>query len=183
MYADLKPIADKAEVLLLELSEMIQNGPRFRIIHRFRKAGTECHAGEEVAAVHLLHRGRAIPLPLPLALRLVFDYLARHHHMPQSASQITAGMRVSPFYVRHGLNAGVLSRRKISRSSVKEYVKRIRKAMLVAFRESQTTMNPPRVLVSMNTVGNEAQYRMRAVFEWLHIDELPYPNGNAGSRQ
>ena len=69
-------------------------------------------------------------------------------------------MRLSPFYVRHGLNSGVLSRRKISRSAVKEYVKRIRQALSRPLHEMSLALKPTEVLVSASTVGNETQYRL-----------------------
>src|SRR3989442_16297 len=84
-------------------AELDNNGPRFQIIHRLHKAGTDCQPGEEVAAVFLLNRGHEILVPLPLSLRLVFNYLAEWYRIPQSATQIAAGIHASAFYSKHGL--------------------------------------------------------------------------------
>jgi len=179
MPTDLQPIIRKAEVLLLELAQLSQVGPSLEIIHNYQVQGVsgQCHPGEEVSRVLLACRGRHTIVPLPLALRLVVDYLARYRHIPQSATQIAAGMRISEFYLRHGMNSGELSRRKISRSAIKEYVKRIRKALAIAFRDAQLGLDPTQVLVSEDTVSNETTYRLRAAVTWHHCIEIParYP--------
>jgi hypothetical protein len=54
MSIDLRPVIYKAEALLLERSLLATSGPRFRVIHRFRIAGTSCQAGEEVFAIFLM---------------------------------------------------------------------------------------------------------------------------------
>jgi hypothetical protein len=169
MSADLLSIAERAEVLLAELVGLSQRGPLLRIAHRFQRLGTECQAGEEIWAISVVNRGREALLPLGLALRLVVNYLAETRHIPQSATQIAAGMRRSAFYVKHGMNSGILSKRKISRSAVKEYVKRIRKAFGISFREVALALDPKRVLVSKTTVGNEIHYQLRARIEWVHL--------------
>jgi hypothetical protein len=76
MYADLRRVAEQAEVLLTELTQLAQNGPRLRITHRFHVAGTLCLPGEEIWAISLICRERETPLPLSLALRQVVNYLA-----------------------------------------------------------------------------------------------------------
>jgi hypothetical protein len=169
MCDNFRSIAERAEVLLAELAWLSQTGPELRIVHRFRVPGTNCQAGEEIWAISTVHRGREIILPLSLALRQVVDYLAETRHVPQSASQIAAGMRRSAFYVKHGMNSGIPSKRKISRSAVKEYIKRIRKAFDLSFREIGLNLDPKRVLVSKTTVGNEIHYQLRARIEWVHL--------------
>lgn len=169
MSDELRIIAYKAEVALLELRELLQTGPDLRIVHRFWQPGTECLPGEEVWAVFLVLRGREVRLPLSLAVRLLLNYLAETKHIPQSATQIVAGMRRSDFYARHGSYSGVPSRRKISRSAVKEYIKRLRMALNVAFREAALGLDPKHVLVSRKTTGNEIQYQLRAAIQWVHV--------------
>jgi hypothetical protein len=164
-------IAERAEVLLTELAELVQAGPTLRFVHRFQLPWTTCAAGEEIWAVFIIHRGREIPLPLSLALRLVLNYLAETRHIPQSATQIAAGMHRSAFYVKHGMNSGVPSRRRISRSAVKEYVKRLRSAIRIACRYAALDFDPGEVLVSRRTVGNEIRYQLRAAVQWVHINE------------
>lgn len=169
MSADLLPIAERAEVLLAELAGLSQRGPLLRIAHRFQRLGADCQAGEEIWAISIVNRGREALLPLGLALRLVVNYLAETRHIPQSATHIAAGMRRSAFYVRHGMNSGIPSKRKISRSAVKEYVKRIRKAFDLGLREIGLDLDPKRVLVSKITMGNEIHYQLRARIEWIHF--------------
>jgi hypothetical protein len=67
------------------------------------------------------------------------------------------------------MNSGIPSKRKISRSALKEYVKRIRKAFGQSFREIGLDLDPKRVLVSKTTVGNEIHYQLRARIEWVHL--------------
>jgi len=183
MYADLRCVAEQADVLLAELTQLAQNGPRLRITHRFQLAGTLCRPGEEIWAISLICRERETPLPLSLALRQVLNYLAETRHVPQNASQIAAGMRRSAFYIKHGMNSGVPSRRKISRSAVKEYVKRIRRALALAFGEAGLRLDPNRILVSKTTMGNEVHYQLRAAIEWMHLGESsPHDNSRWNER-
>jgi hypothetical protein len=171
--------------MLLELDRLDHRGPEFTIIHSYRIAcdGAECQAGEEVSRVLLGSRGKQTIVPLALATRLVFDYLARTKHLPQTATQIAAGMRLKDFYRDHGLNSGEPSMRKICRTAVKEYVKRIREALAVAFRKVVFPLDPMRVLVSEATDGNKVQYHLQASIEWLHVDDLAerYPRIRRGN--
>lgn len=174
MSPDFQHVLRTAELLLLELDRLDHRGPEFTIVHSFRVAfdGAECQAGEEVSRVLLESRGKQAIVPLALATRLVFDYLARTRHLPQTATQISAGMRRKDFYRNHGLNSGELSVRRICRTAVKEYVKRIREALAVAFQIVALPLDPKRVLVSKATDGNEVQYHLQASIEWLHVDDL-----------
>jgi len=160
----------QAELALLEIRELANNGPRFRIVHRFHRVGADCLPGEEVLAIFLLDKAQEIPLLLSLSSRLVFNYLAEWRWVPQGATQIVTGIHVSPFYVRHGLNGGKLRRRKISRYCVKEYIKRIRRALGIALASANLLIDPTRVLTSESTTGNEVLYRLRAKVEWVHLD-------------
>jgi hypothetical protein len=170
MSNELWPIIKRANVMLLELAQLLTKGPRLTIVHRFGQIGLGCHSGEEVAAVYL--ETEKIPLPLQLVLRLLFQYLATHRHMPQSAAQIAAGMNADRFYNEHGMNSGVCSRRHISRSAVREYVKRARAALQIGFDQSSLGLDPYQVLASVSTMGNETRYQLRASVEWVHIDDL-----------
>jgi len=172
MNDDSIEVIEQVDLLLLELRTLRSEGPHLRVIHRFRHPGSECGPGEEIVAIHLVHRAREFLVPLSCSLLLVFDYLAHHSHFPQSAAQITAGMKADPFYYKHGANAATHVRltRKISRSSVKVYIERLRTALLQAFRNAQIQIDPFSVLVSEETSSNETGYRLRARFEWIHID-------------
>ena len=176
MCGDLGPVLEKADVALLELHDLVATGPRFEIIHRFRRAGTDCMAGEEVAEIALVGRTSRMILDLSLALRLLFDYLARNRHRPQSAAQIVAGMRTAPFYRQHAANAGSRHRqtRKISHSAIKVYVMPIRLALSKALLAGAIFCDGSAVLRSRPTVGNEVKYCLCGVVEWLHADDLSH---------
>jgi hypothetical protein len=142
-----------------------------RILHRFSEEGTLfCSPGEEIWAVVLVTQDKEIPLKLGLALRLVADYLARTRHIPQSATQIAAGLRYSAFHLKHGHRGGISQRRKISRSFVREYVKRLRQALEIAFLEAGVAIDARRILLSHATTGTEILYQLKAVIEWVHIE-------------
>jgi len=93
MVDEFAPIIEEIDFALEELAALRASGPNFTIVHRFRAAGTNCAPGEEVALVSLGYGSRTIPLRLALALRIFFEYLARHRHISQSAAQIEAGPR------------------------------------------------------------------------------------------
>jgi len=102
----------------------------------------------------------------------MFDYLARNRWLPQTAWQIVAGMRADPFYTRHGASVRIDGKqtRKFSYSAVKGYVKRIRRALHKAFEEAALSLDPSSVLRSESTDSNGIRYRIKATFEWAHID-------------
>jgi hypothetical protein len=153
------------------MAELRSSGPHFRIYHRFRKPGTDCSPGEEILAVCLVDHGREYHLKLSLALRILFDYLARHSRFPQSASQIEAGVRADRFSAQHAaaVMSASASTRSISRSCVKVYIERLRKALEMVFRETSLQIAARAVLLSQQTVMNEVVYRLKASFEWTHI--------------
>jgi len=167
---ELMTIVEEIDVLVAEIRELNSAGPHFRIIHRFHLPGTDCAAGEEVAGIYLVHRGREYFLRLSLALRLLFDYLARHSQLPQSAAQIEAGIRAERFYVEHA-TAVMGSRnftRGIPRSYVKVYIERLRLALKRQFRKANLQIDTGDVLISQETVMNEVGYRLKGTFEWVH---------------
>jgi hypothetical protein len=117
MRDNLEPVVDGVDLLLAELRVLKSQGPHLRIVHRFREPGMLCAPGEEIVVAYFVHRGQLYPIPLSLTMRMLIDYLARHSYLPQSASQIEAGMRADPFYMKHGVNAFPQNglRRRISR--------------------------------------------------------------------
>jgi hypothetical protein len=159
-------------LLVTELRELNDEGPHFRIVHRFHVPGTDCAPGEEVAGVYLIYRGREFHLRLSLALRLLFDYLARHSHLSQSATQIEAGIRADRFYAEHAANVHGSAKqiRSIPRSYVRVYMDRLRSALQRALQEASLELCVDRVLISQATVMNEATYRIKACIEWVHLD-------------
>jgi len=169
---ELERIIEEVDVLVAELRELNENGPHFRILHRFHALGTDCAPGEEVAGVYLIHRGREYFLKLPLALRLLFDYLARHTHLPQSATQIEAGIRAERFYAEHAtvVMGAEKFTRSIPRSYVRVYIERLRLALKRVFQEANLELTADAALISQQTVMDEVGYQLRASFEWLHDD-------------
>ncbi len=168
----LLPIIEEVDVLLAELRELSANGPHFRIVHRFHQLGSDCAPGEEVFAVCLVHRGREYCLRLSLALRILFDYLARHSRQPQSAAQIEAGIRADRFYTQHTetVMGNEKFTRRIPRSYVRVYIDRLRLSLQTAFCEAGFLINARVVLLSQETFMNEVGYRLKASIEWTHID-------------
>jgi hypothetical protein len=163
---------EKVDLMLLEFKQLKSSRLHFTILHRFRAPGTECAPGEEVAAVYLMYHGREYRIPLSMSLRLVFDFLAKHARLSQSASQIAACFQADEFYRQHGSNIaghGKL-RRRVVRSAVRVYVIRIRKALALAFREAGLRVDPRNILASEETAMNDVGYRLRGTFDWLHSD-------------
>jgi hypothetical protein len=170
---ELTAILRVVDLLLFELSLLDQQGPAITIVHQYRLRvhGAECQAGEEMARAVVTHRGRQAIIPLGLAPRLLLDYFGRSRYVPQSATQIVSQMRRIDFYQLHGLNLGAPRTRKISRSSIKEYVRRIRVALAKAFEQVSLPLDSRDVLISKD-VGKEVLYQLRASVRWLHVSEL-----------
>jgi hypothetical protein len=172
MFANdkLMTIVEEVDLLVAEIRELNSEGPNFKILHRFHKPCTDCAPGEEVAGIFLVHHGREYFVRLPLALRLLFDYLARHSHLPQSATQIEAGFRADRFYSHH--RGGAVGRdkfnRSIPRSYVRVYIERLRLALNNAFCESGLLIHARTVILSQKTVMNESGYQLKANCEWIH---------------
>lgn len=144
----------------------------FRIVHRFRMPGSICLPGEEVFAIFLVDRQREYQLRLNLALRILFDFLARHSRIAQSARQIELGIRADDFYMEHAKNGkcrhGLV--RRVPRSTVREYIKRLHLALSVLFHEANLSIDPGTVLIVWETVGNEVLYQLKMPCRWTHID-------------
>ncbi len=168
MSSNLRPIKYGVEVALAELHDCMQGKVHIKIFHRFQRVSSACGPGEEIWGIKLSFSQREAAVPLGLSLKLLFDYLARTQ-MPMSASQIAAGIRHSEFHRKHGLNGSTLQRRKIARSAIREYMKRIRIALNLALNEVGLPLDASRVLVSEPTIGNEILYRLKAKIEWIHL--------------
>jgi hypothetical protein len=170
---NMSSVLNKVDLLVAEIVHLRAAGPHFRIVHRFRMPGIKgCLAAEEIFAVFLIHRGREYQLRLSLAQRLLFDYLAKHSRLAQSARQIELGIRADDFYKFHAKNANgrtVLTRR-IPRSSIKEHIRRLHQALGMVFQEAGLGIDPWSVLIVQDTVGNEVGYKLKATCSWTHID-------------
>jgi hypothetical protein len=170
MRDELEPVLHKVDLMVEEMTQLAAIGPQFLILHRLWQLETLCKAGEEVATVCLIHRGRLISLRFSLALRMLFDYLARHRHLAQSASQIAVGMTADPFCQLHGANSGAKAdlTKRVSRAAVKQQIMRLRVGLSGAFREGGLMLDPTRVIVSETTLTNEVRYRLRVAVSWQH---------------
>src|SRR5579862_1471015 len=155
-------LIQEVDLLIAEAAQLKEVGPCFTIIHRHWVPGTACCAGEEIAIVALAHRAHEIFLPLSLAERLLFDYLA-HHWLPKTATQIETDMRRIDFYVHHGSNASRSNQmtRRFARSGVKASVHKIRQALARTFKEAGLNLDPAEVLISERMTGNEVMYRLK----------------------
>lgn len=165
------PFFRTIDLVLAEQRELAVGGPHLTIWHRFQVPGMACAPGEEIWMISLDGPRRHVPLKLSLAVRILTDYLARHRHIPQSASQIEAGIRSDPFYTKHGstVRASTRQTRMICRSLLKVYVPRFRNALENASIDAGLVLDPDLVLISEPTDGNEVLYRLKARVDWHHI--------------
>jgi hypothetical protein len=167
------PVLNIVDLLVAEITHLRSAGPHFRIVHRFRMPGSiGCLAGEEVAAVFFVYRGHEYQLRLSLAQRLIFEYLAKHSRLAQSARQIELGIRADDFFRDHAKNANGRTTlvRRIPRSSIKEHIRRLHYAIELVFQEAGLRVDPRKVLIVQETVGNEVGYKLKATCSWTHID-------------
>jgi len=168
MYAsdEVDKIVEELEFIETERRQLHANGPHFRILHRSARQFTPCGSYEPVAA-YLVHAGRTYQVRLGTLLGL-FDYMARHNKLAQTARQIERGTRTGSSMV--GRLAAVPARR-IPRRYIRVYTGRIRMALGKALHEAGIEVSPDAVLVSEECAMNETGYRFHATFEWLHIVE------------
>lgn len=171
MDNELMPVLDEVDLLVAELRELRESGPYFRIYHRFHKPGTICAPGEEIVAVCLVHRGQEYPLRLSLSLRILFDYMARHSHLSQNASQIAAGIRADPFYTRHASNSGMREAmtRRICRSYIRVYMPRLHKQLTKIFQKAGLLIEGRSVVRGQKEVVGSTAYALDANVVVMHI--------------
>jgi hypothetical protein len=169
---EFRAIVRAIELVKAERAELSRRGPRFLVVHRFWQPETICTPGEAIAEVQMMHRRKAFSVPLSTRLLLLFDYLARHKGMPQSASLIAAGLSVDPFSQEHGFyaNAEETLSKDLSRTAVKQQIVRLRAALRSAFRKAGLNIDPSRVVISTETEMNEVRYRLKAAVEWRHLE-------------
>jgi hypothetical protein len=161
-------LIDAVDVLLAEMSDLEHNGPRFEIIHSFCRVGC-CAPGEEISAVLLSHAGSFFQLPLGLAQRFVFDFLAQRRIAVDSL-QVVSGLGGDWFYREHASNSGQRQPKKIRRPTVKVIIQRIREAMEFTFANAQLKFNPYDVLRSSYAEGSKrVLYKVHADVRWRHI--------------
>ena len=163
------PVIEAVDVLRAELRQIASGRLHFRIVHRFRPPGADCVPGEEVLAILFVHRGHEYQLRLSPAMLLVADYLLRHSRYAQTASQIATGIHEGSFYCEYGYTGRGQRTWRIPRSAIKEYIKRLHRALAWAFSEARIRVDPNDVLVTEESTSNHVLYRWRAVVEVVHI--------------
>ena len=164
-------VLENLDLLLREREAASSGRIRLWIWHRYHIPSWDCVPGEETAAAAVVSRGKEWLIPVGGTGLLLLDFLARHSHIPLTATQIARGMKNDDYCRKHGLNGG---RERlptaISRSNLKVYIERLRLALGRAFREAGLLLDPAIVLASERTESNQVAYRLRAVTTWLHID-------------
>lgn len=161
-------LVDAVELLLAEMNDFERNGPQFEIVHLFAQ-GPICAPGEEISAVLLPFNGRSYQLPLGLAQRFVFDFLAQRR-LAVDSLQIVSGLAGSWFFKDHALNSGQRQVRKIRRATVKVLVQRIREAIAATLEEAQLRLDPRDVLRSCYAEGTKrVLYKLHADIRWRHM--------------
>ena len=166
------PVVDHVELLIAELNQLKSSGWPFKITHRFRLPGVDCASGEEVLAICFVPRGHEYQLHLSPALLLVADYLLRHARFAQTASQIASGIHASSFYSEHATNGHGRRQRmkRIPRTAIREYIRRLHRALAMAFHEANLRIDPLDILTVEESVGNQVLYRWKAAVEVVHLD-------------
>ena len=139
MTAEFGGVLQEVEFLVAERRTLMAAGPSFKIISQ----------NDEIAAVVFVHRTAEIPLKLSITALRIFDYLARHRFLLQSATQIEAGLH-----------------HKVGRRLIKQYVRRLRQSFEDAFAAAELRLDPYAVLISEQTDVNQILYRLHARIEW-----------------
>lgn len=162
-------IIEELEFLEAERYQLQERGPHFRIVHRYCKEFTPCGPHEEIAAVCLVHAGITWQIRLGTILSTMFDYMARHSRLAQTARQIERGTRSEYCQGRRGIHTSLGDHTAgIPRRYIKVYIERIRIALAKAIEEAGLDIDVRAVLVSQRTAMNETEYRLHGTFEWLH---------------
>jgi len=162
-------IIDELEFIEAERRQLKAKGPHFMIVQRDGEQCNACASHRDFAAVYLLHQGRFFQVSLGTVLMRLFDYLARHNRVAQTAKQIENGTRIdlSLRVPRDAVSTSVIPRR-----YVRVYVRRIRQALGVALRQAGLEIESDAVLASDGTALNEVGYRFHGTFEWLNTAEV-----------
>lgn len=171
MSRDIHFILTRIEVLLAEQAHLAQQGPHLKVICRSNEYSGDRIPREDVWTIVLTYRGKEVPLPLSFSPGLLLAYLCRTRHIPQCASQIAISIRDADCHHNHSGYSHAPMRRRISRSSIKTYIARIRKALDYAIKRLGAPLKSNQVLVSEEEIGsNRVLYRLRATVEWVHLN-------------
>lgn len=163
-------LLEALELAMAEIKELRTKRPRFQIIHRFSQG--ECAPGEEIVAVRCDSGSNLWQLPLNLAQRLTFDFLALHRHIGLDSIQIASGLNGGWFYKNHAANSGIRQFKKIRPLAVKVTVQRIRDVMGSTFTRAGLKFDPYDVLRSIPMEGSrKVLYKLTADVVWSHPNE------------
>jgi hypothetical protein len=145
---------------------------RLVITHAHHQAVKDCLPGETIEQAHFSVHSDLIPLRLsPTGLVLV-DVFARKKPQPLTAAHIERILASEPFYVRLGANAPAAQGAtiKLTRKTIKVYIRRLRQQMGKALKELGLAMRPEEVLVSEDTdLLNVTAYRLAIPCEFVHL--------------
>jgi hypothetical protein len=158
-------LLEAMDLLRAEATDLAARGPTFKIFVR-RNAGKELRAAQLEGAC-LAHRAQDYPVRLGTR-DLWFFYDLALHRRGRTASQIAVDLRQNPFFAVTGPRSRNPWR--IARSSIRQYVKRVRMAMTATFIDALIGVNVECVLRSETTSGNETLYRLQAQFQILESD-------------
>jgi hypothetical protein len=171
---DFSPVVENVQLLIAERDQLRSSLLPFRVTHRFRMPGTDCWDGEEVLAISCTPRGREYQLRLSPALLILGDYLLRDSRFAQTASQIADGIHANSFYSeKYAANGRGRRHRimRIPRSAIREYIKRLHRALALVFHEANLSIDPFDVLTVEESVGNQVLYQWKASsVEVVHFD-------------
>ena len=158
-------IIEEIEFIEAERRESRESGPHFRIIHRSEHRSDSNYSYQEAVAVFLVCGDRFFQVMLGSVLVRLFDYMARHNRLAQTAEADRKRHSGGPPFRAHRRTKPRNCR--TPRRYVRVYVDRIRVALDLVFQECGLGIRPESVLISEDTVMNEVGYRLRASFEWL----------------
>jgi hypothetical protein len=116
---------------------------------------------------------------------LVGDYLLRNSQFAQTASHIANGIHAGSFYCEHATNGhGRRQRmRRIPRAAIREYIKRLHRALAIAFHEANLRIDPLDVLTVEESVGNQVLYRWKAAVRWFTLISRGMMFGHSGKEK
>ena len=60
--------------------------------------------------------------------------------------------------------------RRIPRTAIRQYIRRLHKALALAFQDANLGIDPRDVLTVEESVGNQVLYQWKAVVEVIHFD-------------
>lgn len=175
-------LAEVLDLLAAEIRYVRSRRFVFRVVHRWHITGTACVPGEEVLAIFLVFREHEYQLRLSPTLLLIADYLLRTARYAQTASQISSGIGANGFYVEHGKYGGRKRPSRVPRSAVKEYIRRLQKAIGIALTEANLCFDPKEILVVEDSVSNHVLYRWMASIDLVHLDLSQLPNATEDSK-